>query len=222
MRGADRDSARHAITFDPVVEGARHGLSRELSLELWKLVREESATIPEQADLEPAKPRFHELAAQLAARGAKLRADVGRLTRMAVELDGVPTARAALDALRPHVPGRETQVIVEARRRASLEPQLEAATQAGEAARPAPVVTATRPELPGAEVRAERTTTERLSGGGRRGCAGRGRHVRGRSGRHGVPRARLGETPRAIWSAFEPGSLPESGEHVALHREVRG
>jgi hypothetical protein len=152
MRGADRDDARHATTFDPVVEGARHGLSRELSRELWKLVREESATTPEQADLERAKPRFHELAAQLAARGAKLRPDVGRLTRVAVELDGVPTARAALDALRPHVPGRETQVIVEARRWAPLEPQLEAATPAGAAARPAPVVTATRPELPGAEV----------------------------------------------------------------------
>src|SRR4051812_44726156 len=152
MRYADRDGARRAIPFDPVVEGTRHGLSRELSLALWKLVREEGATAPEQADLESAKPRFHELAARFAARGAKLRPDVGRLTRVAVELDGVPTACAALDALRPHVPGRETQVIVEARRWASLEPRLEAATQAGEAARPAPVVTATRPELPGAEV----------------------------------------------------------------------
>lgn len=152
MRGADRDGARHAIAFDPVVEGARHGLSCELSRELWKLIREESATTPEQADLERAKPRFHELAAQFAARGAKLWPDVGRLTRVAVELDGGPTARTALDALRPHVPGRETRVIVEARRWASLEAQLEAATQAGAAARPAPVVTATRPELPGAEV----------------------------------------------------------------------
>jgi hypothetical protein len=126
-RGADRDGARRAIRFDPVVEGARHGLSRELSFALWELVREEGGTAPEQADLERAKPRFHELAAQLAAGRAKLRPDVGRLTRVAVELDGVPTARAALDALRPDVPGRETHVIVETRRWASLEPQLEGA-----------------------------------------------------------------------------------------------
>src|SRR4051812_40262804 len=151
MRYADRDGARRAIPFDPVVEGTRHGLSRELSLALWKLVREEGATAPEQADLESAKPRFHELAARFAARGAKLRPDVGRLTRVAVELDGVPAARAALDALRPHVPGRETLVIVEARRWASLEPQRETATQPDPPAEPAPVVSAIRPGLPGAE-----------------------------------------------------------------------
>ncbi|HET7501973.1 MAG TPA: DUF4157 domain-containing protein [Kofleriaceae bacterium] len=151
MRHAERDGSRRAIPFDPVVEGARHGLPRELSLALWKLVREEGATAPEQADLERAELRFHELAAQLAARAAKLRPDAGRLTRVAVELEGVPTARAAIDALRSQVPGRETKVIVEARRWASLEPQRKAATQHDPAAQPAPVVTATMPGLPGAE-----------------------------------------------------------------------
>src|SRR5262245_21527823 len=70
--------------FDPVLEGARHGLSRDLALEIWARIRAVRTGVEPEAD---DVRRFHEVAALVAARGGRLRPDVGRITRVDVELD---------------------------------------------------------------------------------------------------------------------------------------
>jgi uncharacterized protein DUF4157 len=136
----DRDPRREP--FDPVLEGARHGLARDLALALWQRVCAEATDPTGRRDDDLARHRFHELAARLAARGGRLRPDPGRLTRVATELDGAPPptdalalrvpgrvtlvgieldgAHAPADALALRAPGRTTLVSTEARRRAQL------------------------------------------------------------------------------------------------------
>jgi hypothetical protein len=77
--------------FDPVESGARHGLSRETSLALWERVYGDATHGSDRADIEQAQRRFDMLAARLAARGGRLRRDVGRVTRVEVELEGSPS-----------------------------------------------------------------------------------------------------------------------------------
>jgi len=66
--------------------------------------------------MEQAQQRFHELATRIAARGGRLRPDVGRATRVCVELNGKSPGTWVADELMPRVPGRQTLVGVEARR----------------------------------------------------------------------------------------------------------
>ena len=136
----DREPGRGP--FDPVFEGARHGLSRDLALTLWQHACAEATDASGRRDDDLARRRFYQLAARLAARGGRLRPDPGRLTRVATEFDGaltptgalaprVPgrvtrvgvelhTAPAPADALALRVPGRTTLVAADARRRAQL------------------------------------------------------------------------------------------------------
>lgn len=136
FRGADRDRDPNQNRFDPIVEGARCGLSRELSLALWERMRVEEADASGRGDIELTQQRFHECAARLAAHGGWLFPEVGRLTRTSVEIDrtvadtwhahqpspprpdrdGLLTIRARIGEKRPHVPGRETLVTLESRR----------------------------------------------------------------------------------------------------------
>jgi hypothetical protein len=59
---------------------------------------------------------FHQIAARIAARGGRLRPDVGRLTRAGTEITGVPVGAWGANELAPRIPGRETLVAAEARR----------------------------------------------------------------------------------------------------------
>lgn len=103
-------------SFDPVIAGARYQLSRELSLEIWEQVRAEATDSTGRCDEARARRRFHELAAGRHAQSGKPAPDVGRRTRVGVELDG-----DAFDAWRggdrsARIPGRTNLVLAEAQR----------------------------------------------------------------------------------------------------------
>jgi hypothetical protein len=83
---------REQDRFDPIVEGARHGLPGELSAALWERVCAEATDGAGRSAVEQARRRFRELAAR-AARGERLHLEPGRLTRVGIEGDGA--ARAA-------------------------------------------------------------------------------------------------------------------------------
>lgn len=89
--------------FDPVVEGARHGLSRELSLAIWVRVCGQAADRASPLDRHQAELRFREIAA----RGGRWLPDVGRLTRVATEIGGEPVNLRAITA---PAPGRSPQL----------------------------------------------------------------------------------------------------------------
>lgn len=109
----ERHRARHP--FNSTIEGARYGLAREVSIAIWERVCAEATDATSAADLKQAQRRFHEIAAQLAARGGQLSPDVGKLTRVGVELDGDSRAVPGTAQLGLSVPGRKTLVTAEAR-----------------------------------------------------------------------------------------------------------
>lgn len=117
----ERGLHRRSNEFDPVVEGVRHHLSRELSLAIWERVCADATDSFSRRDEEQAERRFHEVAARIAARGGRLRPDVGRLTRVGVELDGVSSAASSVKELAVRIPGRETLAAKEARRWAEID-----------------------------------------------------------------------------------------------------
>lgn len=102
--------------FDPIREGMRYGLSRELSLAIFERVSVDATDIFGRRNEEQAWERFHQLAARIAARNGRLRPDPGRLTRVGIEINGEWPDSWAADELMPRVPGRQTLVAVEARR----------------------------------------------------------------------------------------------------------
>lgn len=97
---------RELAQFDPVVEGARLGLSRELSLAIWERVCADETDSKGRRDTEQAEQRFREIAARIAASGGRLQSDVGRLTRVQTESTGGPRGAWAVDELTPRMPGR--------------------------------------------------------------------------------------------------------------------
>lgn len=116
MHPPELERQRERDQFDPVVEGDRYGLSRDLSLAIWERVCADATDGFGRRDTKQAEQRFHEIAARIAARGGRLRPDVGRLTRVATELDGTLFGAWSVDELAPRTPGRETLVAAEARR----------------------------------------------------------------------------------------------------------
>jgi hypothetical protein len=72
--------------FDPVAEGARHGLAPELSLAIWQRVSADADRVVHGEDVE-APRRFHAIAARIAARRPPVAPCVGKRTRAAVESD---------------------------------------------------------------------------------------------------------------------------------------
>jgi len=103
-----------------VVEGASYHLSREVSLAIWKRVSADATDGAGRHDMEQSRQRFHELARRIAARGGRLRPDVGRVTRVGVEINDESLGAWGIDELRPRTPGRETLVTAEARRWAGM------------------------------------------------------------------------------------------------------
>jgi hypothetical protein len=120
MHPPQLERQRERNRFDPVVEGARYALSREVSLAIWKRVSEDATDSAGRRDMEQAQQRFHKLAARIAARGGRPRPDVGKVTRVGVEIDGDSLDVWGADELRPRTPGRKTLVAVEAQRWARM------------------------------------------------------------------------------------------------------
>src|ERR1043165_4587574 len=89
--------------FDPVVEGARHGLSPELSRAVWQRVSAEHASGARPDDAEQLHRRFHEVAARLVARGLQT---VGKRTLVDVERGAASFTTAWLSDVKGLVPGR--------------------------------------------------------------------------------------------------------------------
>lgn len=114
MRGPELDRPRDRNAFDPVAEGARYRLPPELSLAIWERVCADATDAAGRRDLAQAQQRFHDIAARIAARGGRLRPDVGKLTRAGVESDGLH--RAYADELAIPTPGRQTLVAAEEHR----------------------------------------------------------------------------------------------------------
>ncbi|HEY0477862.1 MAG TPA: DUF4157 domain-containing protein, partial [Kofleriaceae bacterium] len=105
------ERARKDDSFDPVVEGARHGLSRELALALWARIRAE-ADLGARGDADEAQRRFHDIAAGIAARGGRLVPDAGRITRVDLELDADLRDAGSAQDREPRAPGKDTRVAI--------------------------------------------------------------------------------------------------------------
>ncbi|HET7500056.1 MAG TPA: DUF4157 domain-containing protein, partial [Kofleriaceae bacterium] len=146
FRDADRERDGNRDPFDPILEGERQRLDRELSLALWERACAESTDRVGRLDPARAKQRFHELVVLLVAGGGPVRPAVGKRTR--VDAMGRDGEAWHVSERSPRAPGRETRVIAEARRWIERGEELAELTEAS--ARPA----GTRQELPGAsEVR---------------------------------------------------------------------
>jgi hypothetical protein len=120
MHPPELERRRERAQFDPVIEGRRHGLSRELSLAIWERVCADTTDGAGRRDEDQARRRFHEIAARMAARDGRTRVDVGRVTRVEGEPAGPAPAGWWRNELAVRTPGRETLVAVEARRWAEL------------------------------------------------------------------------------------------------------
>jgi hypothetical protein len=104
LRPPEIDRQRQQEPFDPVLEGARHGLSRELALKVWERVVAEAD--PDRGEGEEAQRRFQEVAALVAARGERSLALVGKVTRAGVEGEGHEVDEQA-------APGKGTRAVGE-------------------------------------------------------------------------------------------------------------
>jgi hypothetical protein len=116
IRGPDLDREPGRELFDPVVEGARYDLSRELSLVIWERTYADATDGDGQADADQARQRFHDIAARIAARGGRTRPEAGKMTRVGIEIEGGALGASGVDELAIHTPGRETLVTAEAPR----------------------------------------------------------------------------------------------------------
>jgi hypothetical protein len=90
MHPPERFHVREREQFDPVAEGARHGLSAARSLEIWERVIADAASEVGRYDEDRARRRFHGLAMHVAVGGERF-AVVGKATRVGVEHDPAAT-----------------------------------------------------------------------------------------------------------------------------------
>jgi uncharacterized protein DUF4157 len=111
---------RERDRFDPLVEGARYCLPCELSLAIWERVCADATDSAGRRDEAQARQQFQKLATRIAARGGRLRPDVGKFTRVGVEINGDSLGAWSVNELKSRTPGRETLVIAEARRWAHI------------------------------------------------------------------------------------------------------
>jgi hypothetical protein len=205
FRGDDFEAARaRAQEFDPVKEGEKYRLSPAVSLAIWNHALRESTDARGELDEPRARNSFHDLAARIVARGGRLVPEVGKLTRVGVELVGDVSHEVEHGGLAPRVPGRTTLVIAEAARRqedrvTAAEPTASAprgiadnkgdplaADEAAQQARGVPVPQVPRPELPGSSEVARALAA-----------------LRGEDPRlAGVPAARRADEPRQLDAAI--------------------
>jgi hypothetical protein len=130
-----RERAR-SKEFDAISAGHQYGLAPDVSLEIWARVRDEVTRADGKHDEPGARKRFDEVAARVAAQGGKLRPGPGKETL--IDADRRVAARAGRlhpnpgsgtlvesevhgkmqerDVLAEVTPGRDTEVLVDARR----------------------------------------------------------------------------------------------------------
>ncbi|HEX3760092.1 MAG TPA: DUF4157 domain-containing protein, partial [Kofleriaceae bacterium] len=113
MRGPELDRSVDLAPFDPVAEGTRYQLSRELSVAIWERACADATDAHGWRDLARAQQRFHDLAARIAARGGRLGLGVDKLTS-AGDDRGDRYRGMSRGALEPAAPGRQTLVSAEA------------------------------------------------------------------------------------------------------------
>jgi hypothetical protein len=116
MRPAELDRRQQQHQFDPIVEGARYQLSRELLIAIWQRACADATDNSGRRDLEQATRLFHDLATRFAARGGRRGPDVGKTTRVELEQLGDARYLRNTDPLKARTPGRETLVVAEGRR----------------------------------------------------------------------------------------------------------
>lgn len=119
MYPQDRGRPTETERFDPLAEGARYALSEQALLAIWDHARAEATDRRGRGDEARARRRFHELAQRAAARGGGRGPDIGRVTRVSVEIDRAPFDVWTRDETSPRTPGRESLVAAEARRSAA-------------------------------------------------------------------------------------------------------
>jgi hypothetical protein len=103
----ERDREDDRARFDPVREGARHRLPPGIAIAIWDRVCADAGALSDAAAM---RQRFHELAARIAVRGARLQPDVGKLTRASGDARARASDLWTAIGLRSGVPGRETQI----------------------------------------------------------------------------------------------------------------
>lgn len=114
FRGEDIERGRQPEgELDPIAEGARYQLSATVSLAIWERVSRERIGGAWRRDEEGDRQRFRDVAARVAARGGSLGPAPGKLTRHDAK---APKVDSVGDAFANLVPGKTTQVLVEARR----------------------------------------------------------------------------------------------------------
>jgi len=117
FRGDDLEAARvRGDEFDPIREGEKYRLSPAVSRAIWDHALRESTDARGTCDEALAQSCFHDLASRVAARGGRLVPDVGKLTRVGVELFGEGRPEMLHGGLALRVPGRTTLVIAEGTR----------------------------------------------------------------------------------------------------------
>ncbi|TMQ09633.1 MAG: DUF4157 domain-containing protein [Deltaproteobacteria bacterium] len=116
MRPHEIDRARERERFDPVVAGAHYRLPPELLLAIWERARADASDPSGRCDPAQSRQRFHDLAAQIAARGGRLTPDVGAVTRVGLEARDEPGGIWSIRELIPRIPGRKTLVVADAAR----------------------------------------------------------------------------------------------------------
>src|SRR6185503_5107607 len=116
FRGPELERPHDRDRFDPRVDGARHRLPPELLLAIWERACADATDSAMRRDDAHAQRRFHELAARIAARGGRLRPDIGASTRVDTERNPGLAAIRPLDELRPRAPGRQNLSIAEQNR----------------------------------------------------------------------------------------------------------
>jgi len=96
--------------FDPVAEGARHGLAPELSVAIWQRVSADADGGARGEDVEQARRRFHDIAARIAAGRLPMAPCIGKRTRAAADGDPGDFTTEWLESAKVLVPGRRTRV----------------------------------------------------------------------------------------------------------------
>ena len=120
----ERLHSRKQERFDPVAEGARHGLAPELSRAIWHRVSTDGDRGARGEDVGQARRRFQEIAAHMAARGLQLAPCAGKRTRAEVESGPDRIITDWLKAMTIQAPGRRTRVETAAAERTHLERSL--------------------------------------------------------------------------------------------------
>jgi hypothetical protein len=112
MRPADVDRSDGPDRFDPVIECARCGLTRELAVALWERLCADSVSRNGRHDEEDVRQTFRALAAQITKHGGL--PEPGKATRVGLETDRPSPATWNISARRPGTPGKETLATVDA------------------------------------------------------------------------------------------------------------